>query len=303
MIWRGTTQSLPCYLARESMNYIEIVNETLQYIESNLHRKLSLEELASHHYISPTHFYRIFRAVTNQTVKSYILGRKLSEAAIALEKTDCNVLDIALQYGFNSHEQFTRDFLKMFKVTPSRYRKENISVSLTKRMYIIERDFRNKNNAIVVDHYCRKLKEIKLLGKEVLIHHPLNTCEMEELNSTAFHFTEEYIYQGSARRLFSITHSDSSNPSRKFNFYGIAAEEHIGDRSGFVERSIPESKYAIFRYPGFMGLIFGTVFKDLDKWLNVSGLKLNNNAGIEYFELFTEEYKQTRKFYLYVPVL
>jgi len=68
-------------------------------VEANLHRNLSLQELASEYYISPTHFYRIFRTVTNQTVKSYILGRKLSEAAIALRNTNCSVLEIALQYG------------------------------------------------------------------------------------------------------------------------------------------------------------------------------------------------------------
>ncbi|WP_042315805.1 AraC family transcriptional regulator [Desulfofarcimen acetoxidans] len=67
------------------MNYIEIVNDVIQYIESNLHPKLCLKELASRYYFSPTHFHHIFRAVTNQTVKSYILGRKLSEAAIALK--------------------------------------------------------------------------------------------------------------------------------------------------------------------------------------------------------------------------
>ncbi|MHB1044348.1 MAG: hypothetical protein ACYC0Q_16180 [Eubacteriales bacterium] len=44
------------------MNYIEIVTDVIQYIESNLHRKLCLEELASRYYISPMHFYRIFRA-------------------------------------------------------------------------------------------------------------------------------------------------------------------------------------------------------------------------------------------------
>ncbi len=285
------------------MNYIELVNDTIQYIESNMHRELSLEKLASRHYISPTHFCRIFRAVTNQTIKSYILGRRLTEAAIALKNTDRNVVDIALQYGFNSHEVFTRNFIKLFHVNPSRYRKENIYVSLIERMDIIERDFRNKNNAIVVDHYCRKLKEIKLLGKEVLIRHPEDPCEMEELIHKVFDFTEEYIYRGTARRVFSITRNDSSDPSRKFSFYGIAAEEHMGDRSGLVERSIPESKYAIFRYPGFMGLIFGTIFKDLDKWLSVSRHKLNKNAGIEYFELFSENYRHTRKFYLYVPVL
>lgn len=285
------------------MNYIEIVNDAIQYIESNLCLKLSLEELASRYYISPTHFYRIFRAVTNQTVKSYILGRKLSEAAIALSTTDRNVVDIAFRYGFNSHEQFTRDFLKKFHVAPSRYRKERNYISLTERMEIIERDFRNKNNAIIVDHYCRKLKEIKLLGRDVLIHHSENPCEMEELSRNVLYFTEKYIYQGTARRLFSITRSGGGDPSRRFGFFGIDAEDYLGSRSGLAEGSIPESKYAIFRYPGFMGLIFRTVFKDLDKWLSVSGLKLNQNTGIDFFELFTEDYNQTRKFYLYVPVL
>ena len=62
------------------MNYIKIVNDAIQYIESNLHRNLSLDELASRYYYSPMHFYRIFRAVTDKTVKSYILERKLSES-------------------------------------------------------------------------------------------------------------------------------------------------------------------------------------------------------------------------------
>ncbi|SFG93730.1 regulatory helix-turn-helix protein, AraC family [Desulfotomaculum arcticum] len=76
------------------MDYIEMVNDAIQYIESNLHRKLSLEELAARYYISPTYFHRIFRAVANQTVKSYILGRKFSAAALALKKTDRNVADM-----------------------------------------------------------------------------------------------------------------------------------------------------------------------------------------------------------------
>lgn len=283
------------------MNYVEIVNDTVQFIESNLHRKLSLEELASRYYISPTHFYRIFRAVANQTVKSYILGRKLSSAAVALKRTNQKVVDIAFQYGFNSHEQFSRDFQKRFHVTPRRYRKENIYVSLTERVDIIERDFRNKNKDIMVDFYCSELKEIRLLGKEVH-HNPVCSCEMEQLINKVFGFFDEYIVQGTARRLFSVNGS-SSDPSRKFCFYGIAADEHVGDRSGLAERTIPESRYAVFVYPEFMGVIFGTVFKDLDKWLNLSGLEFNRNVGVDFIELFPEDYGQTGKFYLHVPVL
>ncbi|MHB1043434.1 MAG: helix-turn-helix domain-containing protein [Eubacteriales bacterium] len=284
------------------MNYIDLVNDAIQYIESNLHRELCLEELASRYYISPTHFYRIFRAVTNQTIKSYILGRKLSEAAIALKNTDRRVVDIAFQYGFNSHEQFTRNFVKMFHVTPIRCRKENTFVLLMERMDIIEREFRNEKKDIIVDYSCQELKEIKLLGKEVLFH-PENSCELEDAIRKVFDFEEEYIVQGTARRLFSVYRSDSSDPSCIFCFTGIAAEEHLGDRSGLMERSIPESRYAIFRYPERMGVLFRTVSKDLDKWFSVTELEFNKNTGIDMFEFFPENYGQTGRFYLYVPVL
>ena len=286
----------------EFMNYIEIVNDAIQYIESNLHRNLSLEELASRYYYSPMHFYRIFQAVTNQTVKSYVLERKLSEAAVALKNTDRKVVDIAYQYGFNSHEQFTRDFQKMFHVTPSRYRKEKSYFSLAERLDVIERDFRTKKNDIIVHYYCQKIKEIKLLGKEVFFN-PECSCEMEELIRKVYDFYEEYFVQGTARRLYSMARLDPSDPSRVFCFYGMAAEEHLGDRSGLAERRIPESKYAVFVYPDFMGAVFRTAFKDLDKWFRVTGLKFNNNAGLDFFELHKENYAQTKKFYLHIPVL
>lgn len=284
------------------INYIEIVNDVIQYIESNLHREPRLEELAARYYISPMHFYRIFRAVTNQTIKSYILGRRLSEAAIALKNTEGKVVDIAFRYGFNSHELFTRNFQKMFHVAPSRYRKESISVPLLERLDIVERNFRNEKKDIVVDYSCRELKKIKLLGKEILFN-PEILREGEEATRKVLDFAKEYFVRGGASRLFSVIRGDRSDPARLFCFYGIAEEEHLGDRSGLAERSVPEAKYAIFKYPGNMGLVFGTVRKDLYKWLKVTDRKLNHNIGLDMFNLFHEDYKQTGKFYMHVPVL
>lgn len=280
------------------MNYIEIINDAIQYIESNLYRKLSLVELASRYYISPTYFHRIFRAVTNHTVKSYILKRKLSAAAITLRKTDRNVVDIAFQYGFSSHEQFTRDFIKMFQVTPRRYRKENISVSLVEELDIVERDFKNKNKEIIVDNSWRELKEIKLLGNQ-LIFNPENLCELEEAIRKGYDFAEEYFVKGTARRLFYVMRRSGGDALRISCFCGIAAEEHIGARSNLEISVIPSSKYAIFRYPEIMGLTFRTVLEDLHKWLTVSEFEFNSNTGIDMFSLHTENNER----YLYVPVL
>lgn len=283
------------------MNYIEIVNDTIQYIESNLHRELRLEELASRYYIYPMHFYRIFRAVTNQTVKSYILGRKLSEAAIALKNTERRVVDIAFQYGFNSHEQFTRSFERTFHITPSRYRKENISVSLLERMDIVERDFRNEKKDIIVNYSYLEQEEIKLLGKEIFFQ-PEIPYEGQEASRKILNFAREYFVQGGANRLFTVNRSDRGDPRCLYCFYGIAAEEYSGARSGLTEGSIPKSKYAVFRYPGNMGLVFNTVMKDLHKWISITELEFNSNVGIDMFDLFTEDYMRTGKFYMHVPV-
>lgn len=288
---------------RQSMNYIELINDSIQYIEANLHRKLCLKELASMYYISPMHFYRIFRAVTNQTVKSYIMGRKLSEAAVSLKKNaELKVVDVAFQYGFGSHEQFTRSFLKMFHVTPNRYRKESISVPLMDRIDVLERDFRNVKKDVIIDYFCRELKEIKLLGREVLFH-PDDSNEVAEVFRLVIDFKDEFMNRGTFGRLFSVVRSDRVDPSRIYCFFGIAAEEYLGDKSLMAEKSIPASKYAVFRYPGKMGLVFRTVMNDLYKWLSVTGIEINMDVEIDMFELFPEDYGQTGKFYLYVPVL
>ncbi|SFH08874.1 AraC family transcriptional regulator [Desulfotomaculum arcticum] len=284
------------------MNYIEIVNDAIQYIESNLHRKLALEELASRYYISTTYFYRIFHAVTNQTVKSYILGRRLTAAAIELRKTDRNIADIAFQHGFNSHEQFTRDFKKMFHITPYNYRKNNISVALKEELDVVERDFRNKNKDIIIDYSCRELKEITLLGKEIFFQ-PEIRCELEEAIRRGNNFEEEYFIKGTAGRLFNVMRACNSNGFRINCFSGIPAGEYTGDCSGLKQRTIPASKYAVFRYPDILGLFFHTVLGDLHKWLRVSKFKLNKGVGFDLFTLQTEDYEQTRKFYLYLPVL
>lgn len=283
------------------MNYIELINDAIQYIEANLHRKLCLKELTSMYYISPMHFYRVFRAVTNQTVKSYVIGRKLSEAAIALKKTELKIVDIAFQYGFSSHEQFTRNFLKMFHVTPNRYRKENISVALMDRINVLEREFRNIKKDVIIDYFCREIQEIKLLGKEVLFH-PEDSNEVAEVFRRVIGFKEEFMPTGTTGCLFSVVRSDRVDPSRIYCFFGMPAGEYLGDRSILMEKKIPAAKYAVFRYPGKMGLVFRTVMKDLYKWLNVTGLEINTNVEIDMFELFPEDYGQTGKFYLYVPV-
>lgn len=65
----------------------------------------------------------MFKEVTGQAVGSYIRKRRLSKAAVVLRLTSRSILEIALQYHFDSQQTFTRAFKKQFNQTPANYRR------------------------------------------------------------------------------------------------------------------------------------------------------------------------------------
>jgi AraC family transcriptional regulator len=68
------------------------------------------------------HFSRVFNTATHHTPYSYLIRRRLAEAARALVDTDALVIDVALDYQFNNPETFTRACRRVFGATPSRLR-------------------------------------------------------------------------------------------------------------------------------------------------------------------------------------
>lgn len=93
-----------------------------QFIEANLHRKISLEEAADAALFSPAHLSRLFQFAYGMTPAEYIRRRRLTESLAALQDRSKTVLEIALDYGFEHEQSFTRAFRAEFGVTPGRYR-------------------------------------------------------------------------------------------------------------------------------------------------------------------------------------
>lgn len=107
------------------MDYFKQINQAIEYIEANLEGELIVDKISKEAGISKWHFQRVFKALTGETVKSYILSRKLSLAARDLLETDLKIADIAFERNFNSHETFARAFQRAFKVAPGKYREIN----------------------------------------------------------------------------------------------------------------------------------------------------------------------------------
>lgn len=110
------------------MRIIEIItrlNNTLEYIESNLTSTLNIDDISKVAYSSRYHFQRMFYSLTGFTVTQYIRNRRLTLAAEELASTDEKIIDISLKYGYESPEAFTKAFQRLHGITPSSLKKLN----------------------------------------------------------------------------------------------------------------------------------------------------------------------------------
>ena len=106
----------------------EGIKDALAYMEAHLTEELDIREIAAQAYVSPFHFQRIFSALCGFTVGDYIRSRRLSKAAQTVMHTDMRLIDIALLYGYESQDSFTRAFRKFHGVSPSAARSGGVNI-------------------------------------------------------------------------------------------------------------------------------------------------------------------------------
>lgn len=106
------------------MNEVEAimaVQHMQEYIEANILRKITLKKLAVAAGYSPWHATKLFKEVTSKAPFQYIRALRLTKAALILRDSDEKVIDVAMDFVFDSHEGFTRAFSKEFGMPPSKY--------------------------------------------------------------------------------------------------------------------------------------------------------------------------------------
>ena len=111
-------------------NIQEIIDEIDGCIKSHSDEAITLSRLAQKLGYSEFYVSRKFKKISGLQFREYLRYRKLAFALKEIRDTDSGILDIALNYGFSSHEAFTRAFKEAYGITPSKYRQNPIPIVL-----------------------------------------------------------------------------------------------------------------------------------------------------------------------------
>ena len=115
------------------------VQKAIWFIESHYIKDIGLDDIATAGGVSRFHMSRAFAAATGHSVMGYIRARRLMDAAHALAKGAPDILAVAIDAGYGSHEAFTRAFRDRFGQTPEEVR-ANGSVSQSQRLELLKMD-------------------------------------------------------------------------------------------------------------------------------------------------------------------
>lgn len=100
------------------MDKKEIITESLVYIEKNLKQKTSIEEIAEHVGYSKFYFSRMFKQAMSISVMEYVRERKIMRASESILQGN-KILDVAIEYGWESHSGFIKAFKSYYGFSPS----------------------------------------------------------------------------------------------------------------------------------------------------------------------------------------
>jgi AraC family transcriptional regulator len=251
----------------------------LWFIESHLADALTLDEVAAIGGVSRFHMVRSFAAATGLSVMRYVRARRLSEAARALASGAPDILALALEADYGSHEAFTRAFRDHFGVTPEAVRASTRLDNLRLQEPIVM-------DSTALDHLKPPRFET---GKPFLVAGLGERITPENggagVPSQWHRFSQ--TMQNIPDRVGNVAYGVCCNGDDTGNFDYIAGVE-VSDFSDLPREfscvRIPEQKYAVFAHRDHISTIRRTINTIWNHWLPAAGLKAADAPNFERYD-------------------
>lgn len=285
------------------MHAWEQIQITIDYIENNLDKDLSITLLSDLASLSPFYYQRLFHRLVEKPVKEYIRLRRLAIASKMLLESNRRIIDIAIDLGFETHEHFTHVFKSSYGMSPSEYRKNHPSLNVM-----------NKPNLLL--NYVLIDEGVPLITEDIVLE--VNRKEVNE-DVTYSGFTKKLALQYGASlgidpgidildSLWNDAHSYKEKnkskviseeeigvmlPCQEKGFYNYFSGLHLNDDS-IDEWILTKGKYIVCTFEGedFNALVNDALYKAqrymFSVWLPTHHIKIKPFC-VEYYSEHNEK--------------
>jgi AraC family transcriptional regulator len=257
------------------------VNKALWFVESHFGQEITLDDVAKVGGVSRYHMSRAFGFATGHAVMRYIRGRRLTEAAKSLAGGAPDILAVALEAGYGSHEAFTRAFRDQFGLTPEMVRAQ-----------------RNLDNIQLMEPI--KLNETLLTnlapprfesGRTLLIaglseRYSSETCAGIPAQWQRFSPHLGHIPGQVGRTAYGVLCNGDDAGNTEY-ICGVEVADFAGLPAEYSRLRIPEQRYAVFSHRDHISTIRQTWLTIWNTWLPDSGYVV---ADRPEFERYGEEF-------------
>jgi AraC family transcriptional regulator len=268
----------------------------LWYIESHLAEPLTLDEVSAVGGVSRFHMVRAFAAATGFSVMRYVRARRLTEAARALAAGAPDILTLALDADYGSHEAFTRAFRDHFGVTPEAVR-ATMCIDRLKLQEPILMDSTALDNIVPPRFETGKAMLIAGVGDRFSHENGAGIPGLWQ----RFH---QYV-QNFPGRIGQVAYGVCCNGDDAGNFDYIAGVE-VPDFADlpreFSRVRIPEQKYAVFIHSDHISSIRRTVNTIWNQWLPSSGFQIADAPNFERYDEKFDPATGNGGFEIWVPI-
>lgn len=254
---------------------MSLTNKALFVIERNLSRDLTLEQIAKFCDVSRFHLAHAFGEATGLSVIEYRRARRLTEAAYALAAGASDILGVALDTGYASHEAFSRAFKAQFGKTPEEVRKSE-SIEGLKRVDAI-RHLESKAMTLK-EPRIETVGELKFvgLGEHVPYH------AMQNIAGQWLRFMQNFYGEiGNKLNEPPVGITTASN-DEGIQYVCAAGVGTFGERpSGLADITLAPATYAVFAHDGHVTEIRDTYEAIWNDWFPKSGRAPAEAPGFE----------------------
>lgn len=269
------------------MDWITGISKAIDYIEEHITEPTDYARAAKEACSSPFNFQRVFALLCGYTLGDYVRMRRLTLAGEELLSTDAKVIDVALKYGYDSPESFSRAFTRFHGVSPSAVRKGAAIRSFSRICVkliltggsIMEYRIEKKQAAKII---CRR-REFTKPGDDYTnreIPEFWNECGRDgSIQKLCGYIKNSAQFKGLLGVCFSTEMTDSGFP------YGIGAEyDGESDPQDFEIVEIPAYTYAVFTVRGRMPDAFRETYRKIcTEFFPQSGYEYGNGVEIEVY--------------------